>query len=244
MNREFSISAALEKADQAAVGKTDQAKKKNFAERLSRELAQLFADMLRRDFPGITPTENGEQHERRTRTARGVKKLDVNFSTPDLGLGLGLSIKTINAVDERSQRFTKNFTRIDNELRAEAKDYHERQPFAVMIAVIFLPSAACSDGNDATASSFGCAVQIFKHRAGRTHARDEEDLFERIFVACYEETGVNRGRTWFFDTSKAPPRTGMPLVASRLTAEQLIAEILAAYRGRNDPPEVWADASK
>jgi len=243
MTQEFSIKSALEQADGAG-GVTPQARKKNFAERLSRELAQVFADALRARFPSITPTKDGKQHERRTRTAKGVKKLDVNFSTPDLGLGLGLSIKTVNAVDERSQRFTKNFTRIDNELRAEAKDYHQRQPFAVMVAIIFLPSASCDDGSQVAASSFGRAVQIFKHRAGRVTARDEEELFERIFVACYEEEGARRGVTWFFDATKPPPKTGKPVVSTRLTAEQLFAEIIATYEARNDPPEVWADASK
>jgi len=243
MNAGFSIRPALEAAS-AATGKDERARKKNFAEKLSRELAQLFANALRPRFPGITPTADGKQHERRTRSSKGVKKLDVNYSTPDLGLGLGVSIKTLNSIDEASGRYTKNFTRIDNELRAEAKDYHERQPFAVMIAIVFLPSSACTDGSPATASSFGGAVQKFKHRAGRQQPRDEHELFERIFIACYDADGPSCGKTWFFDVTIPPPRTGFPVAASRVTFDALLDEISRTYENRNEPPDVWADASK
>lgn len=243
MSSAFSIRSALELANDAT-GKDDRARKKNFAEKLSRELAQVLADALRARFQGITPTADGRQHERRTRSSKGVKKLDVNYSTADLGLGLGVSIKTLNSVDEASGRYTKNFTRIDNELRAEAKDYHERQPFAVMTAIIFLPSAACIDGSESTPSSFGGAVQKFRHRAGRQHPRDEHELFERIFVACYEADGKHYGDTWFFDVTVPPPRTGLPVMNSRLSFEQVLAEITRTYEDRNEPPDVWATASK
>lgn len=82
---------------------------------------------------------HGFGQESRARTGKGLKKLDVNYSTIELGLGLGLSIKTINFRDAKTKRYTKNYTRVDNELRAEAADYHERQPYSVLCAVIFLP---------------------------------------------------------------------------------------------------------
>jgi hypothetical protein len=244
MSTEFSIREALDRAAAAATGVDARARKKNFAERLSRELAQLLADALRHRFREITPTADGRQHERRTRSSKGVKKLDVNYSTPDLGLGLGISVKTLNSVDEASGRYTKNFSRIDNELRAEAKDYHERQPFAVMIAIVFLPSASCADGSAATPSSFGGAVQKFRHRANRHHPRDEHELFERVFMACYDEDGDSRGRTWFFDVTTPPPRTGLPVASTRISFSGLLSEITRTYEQRNEPPDVWADASK
>src|SRR5579871_4525203 len=106
--------------------------KKNYAERLSRLLATKIASILRDDFPGITPHEDGTRQDSKARTAKGYKKLDINYSTPQLGLGLGVSVKTINFRDPENPRYTKNYTRVDNELRAEASDYHERQPYAVM----------------------------------------------------------------------------------------------------------------
>src|SRR5262245_27500507 len=82
----------------------------------------------------------GRAQNRGARTAKGFKKLDVNYSTPELGLALGVSIKTINYRDPETKRYTKNYSRVDNELRAEAMDYHQRQPFAVLVGLLFLPS--------------------------------------------------------------------------------------------------------
>jgi len=234
----------LDAAEKAARGETDRERKKNFAENLSRQLAQAVADALRRRFPGITPTSDGRQHERRTRTAKGVKKLDVNFSTPDLGLGLGVSIKTITAKDPKGGRFGKNFTRIDNELRAEAKDYHQRQPYAVMVAMIFLPEAACRDGSEKTPSSFGSAVRQFRYRANRRNPSNEEERFERVFVGCYAEAGARRGETWFLDVMTPPPRNGRPVASSRLDFSEVLDEISRAYDLRNDPPFEWATDSE
>ena len=70
--------------------------KKNYAERFSRSLATCIANRLRSTFPGITPDEDGSAQETPARTARGFKKLDVNYSTTELGLGLSISIKSIN----------------------------------------------------------------------------------------------------------------------------------------------------
>lgn len=226
-----------------ARGETDRERKKNFAENLSRRLAQSVADALRARFPGITPTADGRQHERRTRSAKGVKKLDVNYSTPDLGLGLGVSIKTITAKDPKGGRFGKNFTRIDNELRAEAKDYHQRQPYAAMVAMVFLPEAACIDGSDKTPSSFGSAVRQFRYRANRRNPSNEEERFERVFVACYADAGSRRGETWFLDVMTPPPRNGRPVASARLGFAEVLEEIARTYDMRNDPPFEWATES-
>jgi hypothetical protein len=76
-----------------------------------------------------------------------MKKLDVNYSTPQLGLALGVSLESINCRDASTERYTKNYSRNDNELRAEATDYHQRQPYAVLAGVLFLPFDSCDDGN-------------------------------------------------------------------------------------------------
>jgi hypothetical protein len=89
-----------------------------------------LANALRPSFP-ILPDEFGKKQESKARTSKGYKKLDINYSTTELGLGLGVFVKTLNFKDPKSQRYTKNYSRIDNELRAEASDYHERQPYAV-----------------------------------------------------------------------------------------------------------------
>src|SRR5262249_39222508 len=116
------------------------ARKKNFAQRLSNALAQKFADALRPRFPGIYPDEEGRDHERRQRGAEGLKKLDVVYATPQAGLQLSISIKTINFKDEKTKRYTKNIKRADGELRAEASDCHKYNPYALLVGVVFFQS--------------------------------------------------------------------------------------------------------
>lgn len=219
-------------------GKLDaRALKKNFAEALSRELAPRFANGLRKRFPGIKPDADGQGQESKARTAKGFKKLDVNYSTPDLGLGLGVSIKTINFRDAKTKRYTKNYTRVDAELRAEASDYHDRQPYAVMIAVVFIPDDACTDGSPKSPSCFGSAVQLFRFRAGRNTPKDPSTLFERVFIGIYNPQS---GDVCFFDVMEKPPRNGLP--AKALEFNVLIHEICTTYDARNNPVFEWADA--
>lgn len=225
---------------------TDDAKvKKNYAERFSRHMATVVANWLRRTFKGITPNESGQYQEAPARTAKGFKKLDVNYSTPELGLALGVSIKSISFRDKLGKgRYTKNYSRNDNELRAEATDYHQRQPYAVLIGVVFLPLDSCDDatlsreGRVLGPSSFGAAVRFFRLRANRRSPKDDVDLFERFFIALYNET---TGDVAFFDVMNRPPRAGPPDPADTLTLPQVISEIIRTYDERNDPPFDWSN---
>jgi len=213
--------------------------KKNYAEALSRALSQRFADALRSTFEGILPDIHGVGQESRARTGKGLKKLDVNYSTVELGLGLGVSIKTINFRDASTRRYTKNYTCVDNELRAEAADYHERQPYAVLCAVVFLPLDACDDGGKAAPSSFGQSIQIFRRRAGREKPVDDPTLFERILVGLYDADVRNFGGVAFFDVMDNPPRVGKPR-ALKSFAES-INLIIDTYDSRNKIKFKWAD---
>ncbi len=231
-----SIRGELERAGERA-GAWTRADKKNYAERLSRALAQRFADELRPRFPGILPDETGRGQESKARGAHGVKRLDVNYSTPELGLGLGLSIKTINFADPRSGRYTKNFTRIDNELRAEALDYHVRQPYAVLVALVFMPREACEDAVGNGLSSFAHAYEIFRRRTGRGDPRDRPELFEGVFLGLYDATS---GEVIFADAGRPVPRRGAPR-RNRLGLGDVIEEIVRLYEARNEPPVEWEE---
>ncbi len=237
-----SIKAELEWAGDYAAIKLEgtTAQKKNFAEALSRALAQRFADSLRETFVGILPNPDGSGQESKARTGKGLKRLDVNYSTLELGLGLGVSIKTINFRDASSGRYTKNFTRADSEFRAEADDYHQRQPYSVLCAVFFLPADACDDGNRNDASSFGQAVRIFRFRAGREDPMDDPTLFERFFIGLYDTEKTNFGNVAFFDVVKAPPKQGRPKQVMKF--KDLIREIRDTYDKRNRTEFVWEDA--
>jgi hypothetical protein len=226
--------------------KAERDEKKNFAQTLSDLLAERVADSLRKDFPGILPQRDPDGGvvrgtESPARTLKGVKKLDVNYSTVQLGLGLGVSIKTLNFRDASSGRYTKNVSRIDNELRAEAGDYHERQPFAVLCGIVFLPADAADDGE---ISSFAHAALTFRYRRGRSSHRDGPELFERLYIALYEASETaHMGEVVCFDTGHPPPRRGLPRSnAGRMTLPQVIADIKAAFYERNLPKKIFADS--
>jgi hypothetical protein len=217
----------------------ERAGKKNFGEYFSRQLANRFSLALSHWFDGILPDVRGKGHESKARTGKGYKKLDVNYSTPALGLGLGVSIKTANSRDPKSKRFNKNITRIDAELRAESADYHERQPYAVMVAVVCFPMAACQDQTQKTPSTFGAAVRSFRHRAGRRHPSDSHMLFERVYIGLYETDDAAFGKMVFLDVASAPPRSGPP--QTPLSFLEVVKGIVAAYDERNKPPFAWAE---
>ncbi len=208
-----------------------QADKKNYAERLSRSLAWLIAHALRPRFKGISPDEQGKRHESISFGGKGPIKIDVNFSTLELGLALGVSVKTLNFRDPGSGRYTKNYTRIDKELRAEAKDVHQRQPYAVLVGAVFLPADCCDDAKK-SGSSFYAAVRCFLHRAGRRNPSNEQELFERVFVALYEHEGPRRGDV-VFDVMQAPPLTGRPDAALVIGFEQFVETVGETFYARN-----------
>jgi hypothetical protein len=203
--------------------------KRNLAQRLSTCLAQKIADALRPKLKGILPDEEGAKHESRSGSASGLKKIDVNYSNPQIGLGLAVSIKTVNFKDEKTARFTKNIKRLDGELRAEAQDCHARQPYAVLAALIFFPEEAAHDSN--ARSSLRHAWEVFERRGGRTSTVNETSLFERIWICVYNSDKSNFGRVQCFDTAEEIPATGLPDKHSTLS--DVIAQIDRAFRSRN-----------
>lgn len=237
--------AAIEHAAPRPATTGSQIDKKNYAQRLSEALAELVANALRADFRGILPSEDGRGRESRARTSKGFKKLDVNYSTVELGLGLGVSIKTLNFPDPKTSRFTKNYSRNDGELRAEASDYHKRQPYSVLVGILFLPVESCDDsgrGQEAESgiSSFGRAVQYFRARSGRRGPIDDIELFEAFFIGVYE-LGQSGQTVRFFDVMTAPPRSRRPAAAETISFEELIHRIKLTYDQRNAPPFSWAE---
>jgi hypothetical protein len=234
------LAAALRAAEPRPESTGKRGDKKNYAERLSRFLAQQLANSLRKSFPEVLPDLAGRFHESRSAAAHGVKKLDVNFSTPEIGLGFGVSVKTLNFRDPRTNRYTKNYTRIDNELRAEAIDYHLRQPYSVMVAVIFLPEDSVTDGVSSP-SSYASAVQHFRKRAGREKPSDDPQLFEHVFIGLYSLRDSSFGDVTFTDVMTPPPKSGPPKEEATLSYDALIEEIEATFWQRNNPPAEWAD---
>ena len=143
----------------------------------------------------------------------------------------------VREVDNKIQSLPVSI--FDNELRAEAADYHQRQPYAVMIGVLFLPDDACTGGKGNAPSSFGQAVKVLRYRVGRNQPDDDATLFERIFIGLYVTEDASFGDISFFDVQNAPPKRGRP--KGLITFEQLLDEVNRCYEERNRSTFVWAD---
>lgn len=234
-----SIRGELTVAGDRHVAQASQSAKKNYAQALSNALARKVANALRPKFSGILPDEKGRGSESRARTTKGFKKLDVNYSTLELGLALGVSIKSVNFPEGKANNYAKNVTRVDNELRAEAEDYHTRQPFAVLVAMYFVPLDAASNATKKKPSSFGHMVRILRHRALRLRTDDPPSLFEKVYIGLYEPSGPSRGAVRFFDVEWSPPWSGLP--SKVLSFSQVLDEIRTAFVERNKTDFVWTD---
>ena len=227
-----------------SAGDKDQSKKTAYSIRFAERMAELISRDLQPSLKGISATT-----KRDAASVGGKKKqLDINFSTPSLGLALGISLKSVHLGDVQSGRYTHNMKRNEEELRIEASGYHKRQPYAVMIAVLFLPFDSCQDGVKG-ASSFGSWVRHLRPYCGRKLPGDEVDRFERIFVGLYEPDGSDLR---FFDIEAAPPKNGRPPIDGPLTGvdgvprrllsyEEFLSAACKQYESRNSAGFVWAD---
>lgn len=245
----------------------DRSDKKNYAQRLSNHLAQTVADALRPHYPGITPDAMGMGQEAQVDVAKGRKRLDVKALDPTLGLILCVSIKTYSFQDYSPRtgklgRWTKNIVRNDHELRGEAMVLHQRQPYSVLIAVMFEPLSTCDDGDPAKASdigksSFAHHVTTLSKRSGRGKrpvvggtgkmwvdlgAEDTRyDLFEKVFIGLYEPDGPDRGEVRFFDVDESPPRNGRPSDAQTLSFDEFVALVHGEVERRNRFAPTWSE---
>lgn len=245
----------------------DRGEKKNYAQRLSNHLAQVVADGLRPRYPSITPDAHGVGQEAQVDVAKGRKRLDVKALDPTLGLILCVSIKTYSFQDYspttgRLGRWTKNIVRNDHELRGEAMVLHQRQPYSVLVGVMFEPWSTCEDGDptkssDVGKSSFAHHVTTLAKRCGRGKrpvvgssdrawvdlgAEDTRyDLFEKVFIGLYETDGPYRGDVRFFDVEDAPPRNGRPAERSLLHFDEFLDVVHAEVERRNRFAPSWSE---
>lgn len=213
--------------------------KKNYAQNLSSELAQMIAACLRPHYrkARITPREDGTGLEFSIGAKLDSKKTDVGVWDDAAGLILGVSIKTYSFRDyhggtpaqpARLGRYQRNVKRNDMELRDEADVLHRRQPYAVLFALFFMPKDACWDGVSGH-SSFAHAVFTFRKRAGRPSADSpRHDLFEKVFIALFGDDGFVE----FFDVEDAPPRNQPP--TNTISLAQLVEQMRTAVTIRNE----------
>lgn len=227
-----------------------------YASALSRRLAVFMADALRPTYPGVLPMNGEVGHESLTGSAEGTKRLDVKVWNELLGLELLVSIKTYSFQDWNNKtasagRYSKNIQRNGKELKDEADVIHRRQPYAVIVAILFLPDIACTDGNPSSTSdflgpsSFASIVRRLRVRTGRALDPDEKrfdrfDLTERLYIGLYRYEGPDRGAIRFFDVQENPPRNGPPARSSTLDMNELVEAIQMLVDRRNESGIEWA----
>jgi hypothetical protein len=204
--------------------------KKNYAQNLSAALALKFANALRRKgFKGVLPHETGKGGESHSAVPFGSHRIDVNYSNSIIGLGLAISIKTINFKDEGSSRFTKNMRRADKELREEAEESHKYYRYASLSAVVLLPVSCATDSS--RRSSLKHAEEVFSPRAGRNGPEGDLNRFERVFLGVYDTSEARFGDARFMQLGLHPiPHVGLPSVT--LSLSQVLDEIEVAFRER------------
>jgi hypothetical protein len=191
-----------------------------------------IAAALRSEFAEVKSGENPSV------SVRGPKRLDVNYSNPELGLGFAVSLKSVHRGEaaEGNVDFIHNLKRNDEELRVEATSHHLRQPYAVLSAVVFLPFESCSDLHPT--SSFGRWVEHLWPLKGRVEPEDPPDRFELVFVALYARDGSECG---FYEVGgDVPcPRRGRP--RELLSLAEFVGRISSAYAVRNGKDFEFAD---
>lgn len=234
----------------------DREDKHAYAMALSRKLAVFVARALRPAFPNVLPTEDDLGHESLTGSAEGKKRLDVKVWDETLGLLLLVSLKTYSFRDwstktKKAGRYTKNIQRNGKELKDEADVIHRRQPYSVIVAIMFVPDSACLDGNPLSSSnvqgpsSFASIVRRLRVRTGRAVSPDEKrfdrsDLTERLYIGLYRYDDPDRGALRFFDVMRDPPRNGIPPTSATVSLDQLVAEIKRLVDERNRTGIEWA----
>lgn len=195
----------------------------SFAIYFARHMGSSIADALRVDFPEV------QSGERVSQAVSGPKRVDVNYSTTAAGLGFAISLKSVHVGEKADGNadFIHNMKRNDEELRVEATGHHLRQPYAVLVAVLFLPFESCTD---LPTSSLAAWVQYLWPLKGRVEPEDPPDRFELVFVGLYARNGSEMGFYQVGGDVKCP-RNGRP--SRLLTFEEFLKLIKTAYRKRN-----------
>jgi hypothetical protein len=207
-----------------------------YAATFAKNFSKLVADALEPTFPGMQSGETPSQ------AVGGTKRVDVNFSTPEAGLGFAISLKSVHFGERNDGRshFTHNMKRNDEELRVEATAHHVRQPYAVLAAVLLLPFDSCidnrrsrgPDGGLVSTSSFASWVEYLWPLKGRIEPDDAPDRFELVFVALYERDGSELAFYEVGGPDAVPcPRHGRP--GRLLDFKNFLGRIKRVYYERN-----------
>ena len=162
-----------------------QAQKKNYAERLSNDVALVVAASLRALGLKDCQPERTRGRERQFAGGIGAKKVDVSFATEEDGLVLGVSIKSISFPDGRTHNYQKNLTNRRGDLLAEATTLHQRFPYAVIGGLFLFDEGAAADGTGRRPSTFLTAHEYFRPFDARGNQANSVERFEALGIVLY-----------------------------------------------------------
>lgn len=172
-----------------------QAKKRNYSAKVSEGVALAFAaEFRRRGLKETRPAPPGEVAgsgvERRIAGGIGAKKVDVSWTTEESGLLLGVSIKSINFRDSRSNNFQKNLINRRGDMLLEAVTLHRRFPYAVLVGVLILDMEAANDATKKRRSTFENAHHSFKPFTGRKDVDEAKEKFENLYFLLHDANSL------------------------------------------------------
>jgi hypothetical protein len=164
-----------------------QSVKKRYSEQVSQAIALAFAQELRscglREARPAAPGElGGSGAERRMSGGIGAKKVDVTWATPESGLLLAISIKSINFRDRRTGNYQKNLTNRRGDMLMEAVTLHRRFPYAVLAGFFFLDKEAANDDTGRRRSTFLNAHNRLRLFTGRDDPAGRDERYERLYL--------------------------------------------------------------
>lgn len=179
--------AALKALPEKPPDSATREKKKAYSETMSARIAVAVADELRdRGMKEARPSGPGDVGasgaERRLAGGIGAKRVDVTWATPESGLLLAISIKTINFRDGRSKNFQKNLTNRRGDMLGESLTLHRRFPYAVVAGLMFLDKDARSDQTTKRRSTFENAFPRLRLFSGRQDPAGRDEQFERLYL--------------------------------------------------------------
>lgn len=159
--------------------------KKNYAERLSNEVARYLAAQLRElGLKDCQPDARGGR-ERQFAGGIGAKKVDVSFATEEDGLVLGVSIKSICFRDRKTQNYQKNLTNRRGDLLSETTTLHQRFPYAVVGGLFLFEQGAAEDHTRNRVSTFTTAHEYFRSFDNRSTQTNAVQKFEVLGFALF-----------------------------------------------------------
>jgi hypothetical protein len=205
-----------------------QAEKKAYSEKISAAVALAVAAELReRGLDECRPAGEGDLGdsgaERRMAGGLGAKKVDVTWATPEAGLLLAVSIKTINFKDRKTGNFQKNLTNRRGDMLMEAVTLHRRFPYAVLCGFFFLDKGAENDGTARRRSTFVNAHQRLQLFDGRNDPAGRDEQFERFYLLLLDASPAS--------VNIRASRVGAPTKAVELSA--ILDDLLKLVAQRN-----------